>query len=527
MKRPLSLLLAASLLASPASAYALTMTPISQHYVQPALDRVDDGIANLPGSSVSSNFDFIFFDWLSTLSTAFLELVDTELRLGEYQRDLYKVTPCLHLDLLILEEKLEEVRTLSKQAFEDKRIFDILQLQSMARFLNDRYRNLLRGARDPHYRDQRFLWYYSFDTTTWCCPDTDPAICAESDRLTCRNNGGATFRTAQACGAFPGCEAPAFLPPEEPVCPFHSDYLPPTIAGYGCDLEALDAVGSGGHPAIQAERDGLDEFLQERDDFLNDMAYIGTMTIQILTAIGRPVPPGFLDDFLAALSRTHRTREGCSLSDSPLYNPPVTEFDLPPEWPEGAAKWELRGPFFITNDEFYLVRGLYDQMLKWGEDREQANYIKMPSEFPPGTTERADAEAKELKKDIIDRLLRLFSRAYFRIWNTEQSGLETRPIVQSSDTQKEILEVAQPLRDTMINFYELASKRDQGIRKFTTKFGFFLRRTCLYRPCNKMLDRMLKINFEDQCFPYTSGLFDGNPQHHETCKSAAGVGESF
>ena len=190
------------------------MTPISQHYVQPILDRIDNGMGNLPGGS-ASNYNFIFFDWLLRISTAFLELVDTDLRIVEYQRDMYKISPCLHLDLLILEQKLEDVRTETRNAFKDRRIYDIVRLQSMARFLNDRYRHLIRGARDIHYEDPRFNWYYIFDTLTWCCPyETDPAICTEQDRVSFVESNGLAFKTAEASGAHPVCEHPAFLPPK-------------------------------------------------------------------------------------------------------------------------------------------------------------------------------------------------------------------------------------------------------------------------------------------------------------------------
>lgn len=523
MKRLCSLLIGICILTTTSSAHALTMTPISQRYVQPVLDRIDAAI--LPGTQTPS-YNFIFHDWIRRMATTFLELVDTELRVVEYQRDLYKITPCMHLDLIILEQKLEDLRFRMLYAFKDRKMFDIIRLQSMSRFLNDRYRHLILGGRDPYYEDPRYNWYYLFDKMTWCCPGfSSPAVCREANRLGCTNNGGIAFKTAEDCSAYPGCEEPQFLPPKERVCPFHSDYLPPTIAGYGCDVEALDAVGSGGHYATQEERDGLDAFIQERDNFLNNISFIGTMSQQIASSMG--LPPPDLSRFLAALSRTHKTREGCSYTDSPAYNPPMTEFDPPPIWPEGAAKWELRGPFFLTSDELYLVRGLYDQLREWGRDRDQADYLKLPREYPPGTIERSDAEIREGKMGVIKKILRNFVRTYFGIWNLEQAGREARPVIQSGDSQKQIIDLAEPLRGTMIEFYELSSYKDKGIRKFTTKFGYFLRRTCVFRPCNKMLDRMLKINFEDACFPYVSGAFKGDTQHHETCKGAAGVGESF
>ena len=525
MKRLCSLLIGLCVLTSATNAYALTTTPISQHYVQPVINRVNTGMGNLSGLNVP-NFNLVFYDWLMRLSSTFLELVDTELRIVEQQRDLYKITPCLHLDLIILEQKIEEVRTVTRDAFRNKRIFDIVMLQSMTRFLNDRYSHLVFGGRDNNYDDPQFNWHYMFDTLTWCCPDqVSPAICTEQDRATCLNNGGLAFKTVEDCSAHPSCEEPAFIQPDERICPFHSDYLPPTIEGYGCDRETLDNGGIGGHPPNQAERDALDDFLQKRDTFLNNMAFIGPMTAQIHAVTGRPPPD--LSRFLAALGRVHKTRIGCSLFDGHVPPPVIREFDSPPNWPVGAAKWELRGPFFITTDELYLVRGLYDQLKRWGGVRDQADYLMLPSEYPPGTPERTVAETREQNMHVIKQLIRNFVRAFFRVWNVEQAALETRPVIQSGDSQKEISNLSIRLRGTMIEFYELASQKDKGMRKFSVKFGYFLRRTCVFRPCNLMLDRMLKITLEDACFPYVNGAFKGNLQHHETCKTAARVGESF
>lgn len=526
MRKLLPIVIGLSIFASATNVQALTMNPISQHYVNPVLQRVDAGLMNLPGGQ-ATNFQFIFFDWLSRISSIFLELVDTELSIDVQQRDMYKITPCLHIDLIILEEKLEQIRQETKLAFEERRILDIVRLQSMARFLNDRYLHLVRGARDPHYEDPRFNWYYIFDAVAWCCPDANPAICSEQDRLTCRANGGLTFKSLDDCAAYVECEKPSFVPQQSRVCPFHSDYLPPTSVGYGCDLSALDSIGSGGHAPSMEERAALNDFMTKRNDFLIGMSFIGTMTVQIYNAIGRPVPPNFLSNFLTGLSQPHRTREGCSIFDAPLYLPPATDFDPPPQWPEGAAKWELRGPFFLSRDEIRLVRGLHDQLRTWGENREQADYLKLPSEFVPGSTERINAETKEQNMGVIKKILRNFVRAYFRVWNIEQQTLETRAIIQSGDSQKQIATLTDRLHGTMIEFYELASKKDRGIRSFTTKFTFFLRRTCIYRPCNNMLDRVLKINLEDACFPYVSGQYEGDLQHHETCRSAASVGTSI
>jgi len=510
---------------------AISTDPISDHYVQPILERVNKGLDNLPGGA-ANNYYQIFYNWLSRLSTIFLELVDTELRVVEQQRDLYKITPCLHWDLILLEEIIEELRGEARLAFKERRIFDIVRIQSMVQFVNERYRHLTLGGRDIHYEDPYYSWYYMFDTDTWCCPleiASGPAVCTIEDRITCKeNDGGITFATAEQCGTYPGCEAaePEDTPPKARTCPFHSDYLPPTTAGYGCDLGVIENLDFSSHPSLEAERNALEKFLNVRDAFFDNIEFIGAMTNSINEGIGRDAIN--LDNFLAALSRTHRTREGCSITDTEIdYDPPDDEFDDPPEWPEGAAQWELRGPFFLTSDEFYLVRGLYDVLQQWGHRRDQAEYLTLPTEYPPGSSERTEAEEKEAGLDIFMQLMRGYFRSRFSTWNIEQASREAKPIVQAGDTQAQISVLTEPLRDTMKTFYKRVSKKDEGMRKFAANYGAFLRRTCVFRPCNKLLDRMLKITFEDQCFPYVSGDYFDSQTQHTTCTSAAGVEEDL
>jgi len=551
MKKISTLLIGLFLLAPVAQAQVTTASPVSDHYVKVVLDRVDDGIAILPGKTTS--YDLIFFDWLATLSTTMLELVDTELRIVEQQRDLYRMTPCLHLDLIILEQKIEELRKLMLSAFEEGRTFDIIRLQEMIRFLNTRYRHLVRGARDPHYTDPGLKPKYGFDEETWCCPlvaEGEDGACVKQTKVSCREASeggkpGLTFETSESCGDYPGCSALDTGDLEELVCPFHSDYLPPTVAGYGCDLTALNALsGIDDNPnnnlnnpnasllSIRAERDALQVFITKRDEFLDSINFISVVTQEIYEAMGREFTPEelqLLENFPAVLTREHKSVSNCSLTDNSLL-----EFEAPPPWPEGAAKWERRGPFSITSDEFNIVRGLYDMLQGWGRRRDQPDIYTLPTEYPPDSTERDEAEDRENRVWVAIKILRHFYRQHFRSWNIKQAGLETKSIVQAGDTQAQMTELTKSLRKTMKNFYELSSEQDKGIRRFTINFSYFLRRTCVYRPCNLLLDRVLKISFEDKCFPYTSGDYIKYASEnilatppHESCKGGAFVVEEL
>ncbi|PIR53291.1 hypothetical protein COU76_01840 [Candidatus Peregrinibacteria bacterium CG10_big_fil_rev_8_21_14_0_10_49_10] len=552
MKQYLSLLM--GLCFSSATAYALApppdpievyisdvTSPVSGHYVQKVLDRVNAGVANLSGQETS--LDLTFTDWLRTVSTIMLELVDTDLQVVKQQRDLYEVTPCLHFDLIILQEKLEQLRTELRLAFRERRISDIFKIQEMIRFVNERYRQLLAGARDPHHVDVEFNRKFSFDEDTWCCPQGaqgGSSACVSLSKESCRNPGngapsGLSFETAESCAAQPGCDPPENLQLDTLMCPFDSDYLPPTPAGYGCDLTVLEGLHLNDpslrdHPTIQSirtEYDALKEFLTKRDAFLSSdtVKSIGPMMLKIYDAIGRNVPDEERNrlsspDFPQVLTRTHiDTVNGCSLNGDPF-----TAFNTPPAWPEGAAAWERRGPFSLTTNEFQLVRGLYDVLTGWGERRDQAEFWTLPSEYPPDSQQRADAKEQEKSFAFMQRVVRDEARNYFGTWNVIQAGRETRPLIQSADSYEQIVDTAASLRKTMQNFYELASKKERGVRKFATNFAFFLRRTCIYRPCNVLLDRLLKVTLEDTCFPYTSGKYVGDSNiPHDVCKTRSEV----
>ena len=530
MKRYTALLIGISIAGAPLQAHALSGTPVSQHYVQELLDRADAGIASSQSAPAVGNYGFAMLNWLSQLTGVFLELVDTDLRITEYQRDLANITACYHLDLLLIEEEIELVRTEIRTAFQEKRIGDIFRLQSLARFLNARYRQLVRGGTDPHHEDKNFSWLYSFDEEGWCCNKDNNQNCELGDRLDCLRDGGVSLASWNQCEVF-ACDKPDPLPDEEIICPFHSDYLPPTGAGYGCDLETITAMATGGHVATEAERLGMVAFTSARDDFLNNVDYIRVNTLAIFTALGRDTTDieDRLDDFLKnrESQRTHRIRIGCNRFDGDILERPRADTDPPNEFPAGAAKTALRGPFNLQKNETALLHDLYYQLRSWGEQREQADHLKYPSEYLAGSAKRSDAEARENRLGIMEKYMRRFMRRYFERWNIGQSGEEAPAIMQASDTQLQISEQMKPLRKVMKDFSRYASKQDVGARKFTRGLAWYLRRSCIYRTCSKQLDHILKINFEDSCFPYTDGSYIGNETHHETCRDAAQVTEGI
>jgi hypothetical protein len=57
----------------------------------------------------------------------------------------------------------------------------------------------------------------------------------------------------------------------------------------------------------------------------------------------------------------------------------------------------------------------------------------------------------------------------------------------------------------MVTFTGQALDEERGLRAFVRNFAWYIRRSCIFRPCNERLEQILKLNFADSCFPYTGG----------------------
>lgn len=68
-----------------------------------------------------------------------------------------------------------------------------------------------------------------------------------------------------------------------------------------------------------------------------------------------------------------------------------------------------------------------------------------------------------------------------------------------------------PLTQTIGDLSHLAHDKDTSVRSLrdmVQDFAYFLRRSCMNRPCNDRLDTILSTVATDACFPYTSGSAD-------------------
>lgn len=497
----------------------VAIPPVSEHYVQRILDRTNAGIARASTMTTAGGPLFTILKpwWIFYATSAMLSTVETRMQLTSTQRDLLESTPCLHLDVIILQSKIEKVRQEMHIALDAGQPWRVMLLQQLIRFLNLRVEHLLRGGRDPLYEDPNWARRQWFDPVNpvWCCPHGTPAnTCTYMDDAVCIAEGGISFETPRGCQEY-GCFLPESQNPlEGKLCPFHSDYLPPSIAGYGCDEEALPPEASG-HPSTAAEMEALATLILERDAFVTQAQTFAALVADIDAMTG-----GSSNENAAGLglSRRHYEVSGC-LESMPLARE-IGAVSLLQRMQTGAA--ETRGPFSIPKNEPWIMVRFVDLLKQWGERRPNERPLRYPSEFPPGD-EREAAKEREQNKPSLIRAGEWFLRTFFFSWNRFHAQREAVAIPKAQDNILQIRESSPGMGAVSARLGGLVGSHSSGVRRFGKSFAYYLRRSCIYRPCNAKLDQILRIMFKDSCFPYMSGAYFGNPLAHEQCKTDAEI----
>lgn len=472
---------------------------VSQHYTDAVLRRVQAGIARADTLDTQEDFAQYLPDWALSVQSTLATLIDAELRISVQQKSLLQHSACLRLDLLLLECAMHEVSLASQRQFVRGSIPGIQALQQLLLFLNERYRHLARGALDPLYEDPSVQHRQSFDPPREESAEDEPA-------------------------------AP-------PLCPYHTDYAPPFSDGFGCDIEILTPRAT--FAPLRAELEALQiidrAVTAERD---TAQAFLGLQ--QELDAVfGRdsplPDPPS---------SREHRTAFGCGRTDGMcLGNHSVrcttddqcteagAESCVIPEGVcsdnrirlciddgdcEGAglcmedteglpSSRELRGPFSMEKDHLRILTEFLDVRTAQELSRSFASDLKLAEEFSPAETVAREERAQEHSNPFL-RAIRDSMRALFRVWSRIQGTREAPLFVRTIDPQREVALSLAPLQQSVSRIAVLAREPD-GLRAFVLRYASFLRRTCVNRPCNAVLERVLKTAFADECFPYTNGEY--------------------
>lgn len=497
----------------------VAIPPVSQHYVQRVLDRANAGTAQASTMTTLGGPIYDMFKpwWIFYATSAMLSTVDTRQQITAMQRDLLEATPCLHLDVIILQSKIEKTRQEMHTALDNKQPFRVVLLQHIIRFLHQRVEHLLKGGRDPLYEDDGWAKKQRFDppNPVWCCPEGIPGnVCMFTSDSLCIEGGGNSFSTPRACQEYGCLLPPSQNPLQGKLCPFHSNYLPPSIAGYGCDIQAMPAAASG-HPPTVAEMAALANLITKRDAFVTQAQSFRPLVEEIDAMTGHPSDYSSLG---SGLSRTHKEVFGC-LEGSSLAQQ-IGATSLLQAIRTGSV--EARGAFSIPKNEAWLMVRLAELTQRWGERRPQAKELRYPPEFPSGPARNAAAQREEKKHSIL-KARDWFVRTLFLSWNRYHGKKEAEPLAKSQDDILQIRESSPGVGLVTERLAALVRSHSSGLRSFSKGFAYYLRRSCIYRPCNARLEQVLRIIFKDSCFPYTSGAYFGNTQAHLRCKNDAAI----
>ncbi len=462
MKRLLAPLIGILLLLAPSvSAQTYAGTPA----VAAVLDRADAGIEYAWEGNMLLNF-FLnqIGEWSRDVLSAIMAPSDNTQTALARSQSLLDQTACLRMDTALIEAKMEEVRSELNRALDERNVTAVVRLADLYSFLRDRIDALDRGSTDPTYDDP------GWDEPRLFEPEGTEELQDEEEADEFASSSAAPDDT-------------------EPVCYFDTNYLPPSPEGYGCDIEAMEdilqnfpgGVNDALRRSTEIERDALEE--------VQEAVSLYMAGIQTLSQIGDILDGTVTDTPVAAEPRVHKRVLGCM-----------------EEIPQEAIVHSLRGWFNVVPDD----TGLTSRFIELRQNQE----ADRPD---PGSTQDQDDEA-------MMNMLRGVNRDSTRDFSTEQAGYEARAFIMSGDAHAQVLASLKPLQKSVEKLSQLAQNMDGGLRGFLRDFAYFLLRSCLDRPCTERLNRVLRIVFSDECFPYANGAYRGDSednQRWEQCRDAA------
>ena len=495
------------------------------HYTKSVLERVDEGIENAKDSITGvTAMDLVDMHFLISIESIMYMLVDTDLRAVEYSQDLANITPCLHLDLAMMEAKMEEVRCEINAAYEDKSPGALRQLKEIASFLNQRYRHLVRGALEPEHTDEGWVYYNEFDDPFegWCCV-LDQLECQvmESDECTeVQENGTGGYEfydTKDACSVDSICvfaEDKETDPLYKDICPFDSNYLADNNTGYGCQLELIEQFSDVDEDVFDAEAVALLKITETRDEFLTDISHIKDITVDMDNFVDETMlnneERAHLEKFGDVADIEHRRVFGCNADLPPEErdDDEGVEGELTPEI-KPSEEWgsiPTRGPFFFRKDHLSIWKKFFRLQHEWASQREYPEYLRQPDEFEDEDDREDTAKLDEESFGLL-RIPRNEFRNTWMQFTHRQATKEASILPKAQDAELEVLEALKPIRPAMKRNIKLVTSSSEGLRAFARNYAYFLRRSCIYRPCNEKLETIMKVLYSDECFPYASGSF--------------------
>ena len=464
---------------------ALT-APIST-YVQRVVQRAEGSFANLSGPQPGPGFDIPH--WAQHAGAAVIGLVNRNLRITEQTRDLSENTACLHLDTLIVQCEIEKVRQRLNTAITETSIPDILRLEDLIFFLNERLASLLQGAHDPMFEDPTWGEYRLFDkpVTVWGCSLATNNTCTSMPRENCGPNC-AGFLTEATCARQTECTASADV--SDALCPFSSDYGPATRNGFGCTLAVMDPrAGATKDPIFTFERDSQKQIIDRLQTLITQNTANPAVTV-----IG---PTHSISGCGQRFGYCQNNQSMRCAEDADCTGFGACKFDFDPP---GSARESLRNPFSLAVDQWSLLMEFSDQRKQEGASRYFPEEWSTPAELKSMTGSTASVSPGNFGNPL-SAINRTDQRSLRSGWGGGQGLLEANTYALTTAVQAD-----SKLRDNLRKLADLVSK-PEGIRSFIIRLGYFARRTCLYRQCGKRLEQIMRIAYSDQCFPYADATY--------------------
>ncbi|MBM3231244.1 hypothetical protein FJZ28_02855, partial [Candidatus Peregrinibacteria bacterium] len=169
-------------------------------------------------------------------------------------------------------------------------------------------------------------------------------------------------------------------------------------------------------------------------------------------------------------------------------------------------------------DHLTIWQAFLRLMHRYANDRELPDIYKKPEEF---WTEPERSSAKANDTPIL-WVIRDNFRDLVLDFTYQQASLDSAIYPKVVDAPQRVTETLQPVRKNMQSAMDLLKKpgetvagttdpvtsaQGKSLRTFVRDYAYFLRRSCIDRPCGKQLDTVLKIIFQDDCFPYANSKY--------------------
>lgn len=445
------------------------LEPISSHYVKKVLERANKGLENVRGASQNPGFEQYLPSWARQIGGVTNSLIDSYLTINVAQTDLLDATACMRVDSILIDCKLKETHDELQAQLKKNSIWGIIQAEALLGFLRERKVHLVRGALNPNYEDPTWKEQWRFDTQS------------SSSSSASAIGGGSSSASSQG------------------MCPFDSDYAPPGNDGYGCDESLLQKISA--YKQAETELKGLEALSQEVDKYKQLGKEFAELERQLNELHGNASSASGVPEEQA--DEGHKELSGCQ-DETP---------------PDTLRLRSVRSPFSYKKNEIKILSDFVAKRAAEGIFREHSDALKNPEEFE-------DEKKRERAENGNNPLIQLFrnaARQFFDTVNQFQGKNEGIMFSTAPDSTLEIANALQDLRKSVGELSRIATQKE-GLRSFVIRYAYFLRRSCIYRPCNNSLERILRTAYADECFPYTDGQFlqdsAGDPRWKKCAEAA-------